>query len=202
MIRQSMFTGNLCVFSCWGLDHVLHGDTMHHSLLSSNPCLNTACSCSFHPQNHPRDRVLSPLLRENRAIRPRVLHPLYRFSHPHFQLFPNLFASRLSLSPSISLSFPLSPAYSMLLLSPTLIFLTTSSRDLCFLSWLSAFYPQHWNQSDLSKLPIKWRQPLLNTPSDWLARLYDAAVSPLALPLVTFPCSLHTDSILKKHHIS
>ena len=41
--------------------------------------------------------------------------------------------------------------------------------------------------------------PLPNIPSDWLAQLHDAALSSLAMSLVMFPCSLHTDSILKMY---
>ena len=36
-------------------------------------------------------------------------------------------------------------------------------------------------------------------PTKILAQLHDAALSSLAMSLVMFPCSLHTDSILKMY---
>ena len=36
-------------------------------------------------------------------------------------------------------------------------------------------------------------------PTKILAQLHDAALSSLAMSLVMFPCSLHTDSVLKMY---
>lgn len=61
-----MLPGNRFVFSWWGLDHTLHGDTSKSSLLSSNLDLESPLSCSRPHQDYPETELL-PLLRQNRG---------------------------------------------------------------------------------------------------------------------------------------
>ena len=109
-----------------------------------------------------------------------------------------LLLESLSLNPSIS--FPgchqSSPGHDHLLpwflLQPPLMTLVSSLGFLhSILNIETGVIFQNFPSNDVTPLP--------NIPSDWLAQLHDAALSSLAMSLVMFPCSLHTDSILKMY---
>lgn len=174
-----MLTGNFCVFSASGLDHILRGDTIKHSLLSSDLDLETPHSCSLHPQNHPRDKALSPLFKENRnnqreSFTLSTLSVIPTSNHSPFCLLQDYL---LNLSISLSSTITLSLA---------------SSDHYCLSPW---FVQQPASRAPVASLDSL--HSILNVEPEWSFKTAHQMISHLCLPLPNgLLTSLHNAALL------